>query len=126
MITRMVAAPSRAYLLSAPAGHQCQLMGPFPLGCQNHIELKSAAFWAKELGQSETAVLASHRISLWDSPEQSRIVGKMIPGSRAIVIESNADAFRVKSPLDQSVGWVKSLQIERTLRQDATTRTPCQ
>lgn len=94
-------------------------------GCQDYIELKSAGFWALELGQPEATVLATHRINLWDSPEKSRQTGKLIPGSRAIVLEVRGEHYRVQSPLDKSVGWVNAIQVERTLRQDATTRAPC-
>lgn len=97
------------------------------LGCQDHIELKSAAHWAAELGQSETVVLATHRINLWESPSPSkgRAVGKMLPGSRAVILERRPDDYRVQSPLDQSIGWVSTIQVERTLSQDVATREAC-
>lgn len=96
-------------------------------GCQPHIELESAAFWAKELGRSETWVLQNHRINLWanSGSDKGQKVGEMIPGSRAVVLEKAGDNYKVRSPLDGSVGWINDLQIARTLNQDVETRKPC-
>lgn len=96
-----------------------------PTGCQPHIELKSAAFWAKELGRTEVQVLRDHRINLWSTPGKAAVVGKMLPGSRAVVLDHSADNYKVQSPLDQSIGWISAIQVERTINQDAETRQPC-
>lgn len=73
-------------------------------------------------------VLNNVKINLWEKPThkgKGRIVGKMLPGSRAVIIESSADDFKVKSPLDKSVGWVNKIQVKTTLYQDTETRKPC-
>ena len=95
--------------------------------CQLHIELKDAAFWAKELGRPEIVVLQTHRINLWQNPSPSKgaKVGEMRVGSRAVVLEERDDDYRVRSPLDESTGWVSKIQVERTLMQDINTREPC-
>lgn len=96
-------------------------------GCQPHIELKDAAFWANELGRPETWVLQNHRINLWErsGSDRGRKVGEMIPGSRAVILDENSDGYRVRSPLDKSVGWISQIQVARTLRQDTGTRRAC-
>lgn len=95
--------------------------------CRKHVELKGGAFWAKELGQPELVVLEHHRINLWERPgaDRGKVVGKMRVGSHAVILEETKDAYRVRSPLDKSVGWVSRIQTERTLYQDVTTFEPC-
>lgn len=96
-------------------------------GCQPHVELLSADAWAAELGRPEMWVLQNHRVNLWANggSNRGRKVGEMIPGSRAVILERSADAYKVRSPLDQSVGWISNTQITRTLHQDVKTRESC-
>ncbi len=96
-------------------------------GCQLHIQVHGSAFWAKELGQSEMRVQQNHRINLWEQPgsDRGRKTGELLVGSRAVVLEEASGAYRVKSPLDDSIGWVTDIQVERTLKQDVATRRPC-
>jgi TM2 domain-containing membrane protein YozV len=96
-------------------------------GCQPHIETHGAAFWAKELGRSETWVLQNHKINLWegDGPQRGKIVGSLIPGSRAVVLAESVTAYRVRSPQDQSVGLISKDHVARTLHQDVDSRQPC-
>ena len=95
--------------------------------CKEHIELHGGAYWAKELGKPEMWVLANHHINLWQnpSPNKGKAVGKMRVGSRASIIESRLEDYRVKSPLDGSVGWVGKIQVSRTLWQDTETFRTC-
>ena len=95
--------------------------------CQLHIEIKSAAFWARELDWPEMQVLATHRINLWQrlGDDRGRKVGELLPGSRAAIIEESAGGYRVRSPMDKSIGWVSKVQVERTLHQHVETREPC-
>lgn len=92
-----------------------------------HIELSGATSWARELGKSEMWVLEHHRINLWENPAmpRGRKVGEMQVGSRALILEDRDHAYRVKSPLDGSVGWVSRIQVERALWQDVNTRKAC-
>lgn len=96
-------------------------------GCQPHIEIHDSAFWAKELGQTEALVLQNHRINLWERPgaDRGKKTGELLVGSRAIVLQEADGAFRVKSPLDGSTGWISDIQVARTLKQDVSTRQPC-
>jgi len=101
-----------------------------PSPCQQHIELHSAKRYAEELGQSEMQVLASFKVNLWEKPSaqgKGRKVGEMLPGSRAVVLQQSGDGddYRVRSPLDQSTGWVSSQQVTRTLFQSVDTRESC-
>jgi hypothetical protein len=95
--------------------------------CKRHIELHGGKWWASELGKSETWVVANHRINLWQnpSPTKGRKVGEMRVGSRAVIIEEGADDYKVRSPLDGTVGWVGRVQVARALWQDAKTFKPC-
>lgn len=96
--------------------------------CKKHIELHSAQYMANEYGQSEMWVLSNVKINLWEkeTPKgKGKKVGSMIPGSRALIIEEGSEDYKVKSPLDKSIGWISKIQINRTLYQDTETRQPC-
>ena len=96
-------------------------------GCVEHVELHGGAWWARELGKPEMWVLAHHQINMWEnpSPTKGRRVGAMRVGSRAVILDKLADDYKVRSPLDGSIGWVGAVQVERTLFQDTVTRSPC-
>jgi len=99
-----------------------------PTGCQLHIELQSAQTMAKEYGKSEMWVLQNVKINIWEksTPDgKGRPVGKMIPGSRAVILEEGPDDYKVQSPLDKSIGWINKMHVARTLKQDVETREPC-
>lgn len=96
--------------------------------CKRHIELHSAKEIAREAGWSEQYVLQNYRINLWARPTpegKGRTVGKMLPGSRALILADGPEDYRVRSPLDNSKGWVSKIQVKRTLYQDTETREPC-
>ncbi len=96
--------------------------------CKEHIELYSAAYLSKEYGKNEMWVLNNVKINLWEKPShkgKGRKVGQMLPGSRAVILESSADDYKVKSPLDKSVGWINKIQVKNKLYQDTETRKPC-
>jgi len=98
---------------------------PTPNPCAEHVELKSLEWWARELDRPPLWVAQNHKINLWNSPEKQRKVGEMRPGSRAMILAKQGDQYQVRSPLDQSVGWVSAIQVTRTLFQDVNTREPC-
>ncbi len=99
--------------------------------CEKHIELHGSKFWAKELGKSEMWVLTNHPINLWqyqgtpDNPNMGRKMGEMRVGSRALILEEKVEDYRVRSPLDESVGWVSKIQVAHTLYQDVNTFESC-
>lgn len=95
--------------------------------CKQHIELHSGKYWAKELGKPEMWVLANHHINIWQSPSprKGKKVGQMRVGSRAVILQASANDYKVKSPLDGSIGWVGKIQVSRTLWQDTETFKPC-
>ncbi|HXG72902.1 MAG TPA: hypothetical protein VNJ04_20085 [Gemmatimonadaceae bacterium] len=95
--------------------------------CQPHIELKSAGEVARELGRDEAWVLHNYKVNLWERHGSNRgqKTGEMIPGSRAVILESAENSYRVRSPLTGE-GWVSRVQVANTLHQDAQTRLPCQ
>lgn len=95
--------------------------------CQRHVEVLDAAAWAKEFGESEAWVLANHRVNLWaaSGENRGRKTGELLVGSRAVILDENDDAYRVRSPLDGSTGWVSKIQVARTLQQNVKTREAC-
>jgi hypothetical protein len=96
--------------------------------CKEHIELYSASYLAKEYGQSEMWVLNNVKINLWEKPThlgKGKKVGQCLPGSRALIIESSGEDYKVKSPFDKSVGWINKVQVLKTLYQDTATREAC-
>lgn len=102
---------------------------PVHAACKEHIELLSAKEIANELGKSEMWVLMNYKINVWEksTPDgKGRKVGEMRPGSRAVIIEEGSQDFKIKSPLDKSIGWVNIIQIKGTLMQDTETRRSCQ
>ena len=97
--------------------------------CAEHIELHSAASVARERGRSEAWVLANHKTTVWAKTTPNGkfpSVGEMRPGSRAVIIEVRGEDYKIRSPLDGSVGWVNEVQVARTLRQTTNTFRPCE
>ena len=96
--------------------------------CKKHIELFSASELAKEYGKNEMWVLNNVKINLWErasSKGKGKKVGQMLPGSRALILETSTGDYKVKSPLDKSVGWINKIQVKKTLFQDTETRKAC-
>ncbi len=96
--------------------------------CREFIETLSAKQWSQELGKSDRWVISSFKVHLWENPSDSdrgKIVGKLLPGSRALIVEKRGDYYKVKSPLDKSIGWINKIQIERIVMQDDKTYEPC-
>ncbi|MCP4252630.1 MAG: hypothetical protein GY775_04315 [Candidatus Scalindua sp.] len=96
--------------------------------CKEHITLLSAAELAKEYDQSEMWVLQNVKIKLWSkqtSQGKGKVVGKMYPGSRALLLKKGKDDYQVKSPLDKSIGWMNMMQVGKTLWQGTETREAC-
>lgn len=96
--------------------------------CKQYIELWSAREVAEEMGKTEAWVVGNHKINVWKkTTTQGRFpaVGKMLPGSRALLLEISGNNFKIKSPLDGSVGWVGELQVKRMLMQDDKTFKSC-
>ncbi|MDP1570375.1 MAG: hypothetical protein Q8L86_10250 [Vicinamibacterales bacterium] len=97
-----------------------------PTGCVPHAVIHSSAYWAAELGQPEAVVLQTHRINLWNRPDDRRQkVGEMRVGSRAVILDERDGFYRVRSPLDNAAGWVNELQVESVVHADTETRELC-
>jgi hypothetical protein len=109
------------------AVEQTNNSGP-SVDCREHIELHSASYIANEYGESEFWVLENRKIYLWEkltSQGKGKVVGKMLIGSRALILEKSGEDYKVQSPLDKSIGWVNEVQVARTLLQNTETREPC-
>lgn len=83
--------------------------------CQ--IQVHSAADIAHETGWTEARVLREYRINLWNEAgdARTRITGHLLPGSRADVLGRRGLYYRVRSPADQSEGWLSSQQVAFTI-----------
>lgn len=96
--------------------------------CQEFIEVHSVSFWANEIGQSEQYVQANFKINTWEkesSQGKGGYVGELLPGSRALIIKEAVDDYKVKSPLDNTIGWISKIQVSHTLYQNINTFEPC-
>jgi len=96
--------------------------------CVQYIGLLSAKEVAREFGWTESYVLQNHRINVWEkttSNGRGRVVGKMHPGSNALLLERSGDDFKIVSPLDRSIGWVNSIQVARTHYMNPNTFQKC-
>jgi len=96
--------------------------------CKSFIELHSVKYLANEYGRSESWVLNNVRINLWEKQTpygKGRKVGELLPGSRALIIEIGPEDYKVKSPYDQSIGWVNKIQVRRIIKLDTETYEPC-
>ena len=96
--------------------------------CRQFIELWPASKVAQELGRSEAWVVSSYKVNVWaKKTEDGKFpkVGEMRAGSRALLLEISDQDFKVKSPLDGSIGWVGQIQVSGILRQDDQTFEPC-
>lgn len=92
------------------------------------IEIRSAKQLAKELGKSEKWVAANYKIKVFDretAKGKGKVVGKLLPGSRAQILKVGADSYQVKSPLDGSIGWINRAQVRYTLLLDSKTLKLC-
>lgn len=96
--------------------------------CKQFVELWSAQEVAQEMGTSEQWVVANHKITVWaKTTEQGRFpkIGALLPGSRALLLKTSGNDFKIKSPLDGSVGWVNHMQVKGMMMLDDKTFEPC-
>lgn len=113
-----------------------EVIGPVELSgeasqneCEKYVQILSAEPWAEELGRPVSWVEANHRINLWrgsDRNGRGSVVGKVIPGSRARVLEKDGSSYLVASPFDGSEGWVSAVHVERAVMQDPKTDRICE
>ena len=111
-----------------PAAHLEEVeAATFPSGCQPHIEVHAGEHWAEQLGRPVWAVLQDHRVALWAAPGPSpgNRVGELRVGARALIIGEAEDAYRVRNPLDGTVGWVSKNDVARTQARDVDSLQPC-
>lgn len=99
-----------------------------PPGCKKHVIIKDATFWAKELMKNADWVQQNHKINIWQNgvdDNRGEIVGKIIPGSRAVILDENDDYYKIISPFDSTVGWVNKIQVAKTFYQNTETLKKC-
>jgi hypothetical protein len=99
---------------------------PVLVGCQPHVELRSAAVYAKEFGAPESWMAGHHKINIWSSLANDRWkTGELVPGGRAVILDRNGFGYKVMTS-DGAEGWVSNFQVSRTLRQDIGNRRACE
>jgi len=96
--------------------------------CKPYVVLFGIDDVIKETGWSEGRA-AGHRINLWDSPARKSIVGKLIPGTHALLIGKTPDNYhyKIQSPKKQggNIGWVGAPQVKEVIKQNTTTYEHC-
>jgi len=96
--------------------------------CAEFIELHSSKYLSNETGMSEMYLLGNYQINLWEKPSskgKGKMVGKLRVGSRALILDRNGSDYKVLSGLDNSVGWISSVQVSKTLFQHPTKYEKC-
>ena len=96
--------------------------------CAEFIELHSATYLSKETGLSEMYLLGNYHINLWQKPTskgKGKTVGKLRVGARALILDRDGSDYKVVSGLDDSIGWVSSIQVSKTLNQHPTKYEKC-
>jgi len=96
--------------------------------CRQFVELQPVAVVAKELGRTEEWVVANHKVNLWAKTSangKKPKVGELLPGSRALLLETSTQDYKVKSPLDGSIGWVNQIQVKGISSLEDRTFRPC-
>lgn len=96
--------------------------------CRQFVALHSAASFAHDMKTTEDWVVANYKIIAWEKTTaqgRGRAVGKLLPGSRALLLETSGPDLKVQSPLDNSVGWVNQIQIAGLLMLNDTAFAPC-
>ena len=78
----------------------------------------------KEFGKKNKSYVIFRFFNVCSSYLEKK-VGEMHAGSRALLLERSGDDFKIKSPKDKSVGWVNSIQIDKTLYQNPKTYEEC-
>ena len=96
--------------------------------CVEVIRCMSPKAVAAEMGWTELYAVKNYKVSVWEKPThqgKGRIVGEMLCGSRAMILDKSKDDYKIISPLDKSIGWVNEIQIEGTSFQHPISREDC-
>ena len=117
---------SREVSMKVPAVRN---VNPINDDCVNFVSLIPADEVAKEIGKSEFWVLGNYPINLWEKPSsvgnRGRIVGEMISGSNAKLVEKKGNDYFVISQKDKSRGWVSGVQVKRIVKLNQKTFKRC-
>ena len=73
-------------------------------------------------------ILTEYKINTFKNESANRkgySVGELIPGSRALIIKEGKDDYKIKSPLDGTIGWISKIQVEKTLYMNINILEPC-
>lgn len=100
---------------------------PAQAKCKKHIVLHPASVIAQEYGISVMQATGME-LNVWEKSNaegKGRVVGKIRVGSHALILKEGKNSYKIKSPLDKSVGWISKIQVARTLTQDTVTRKAC-
>ncbi len=96
--------------------------------CKEYIETRSAKQLSKELKKPEKWVQANYRVKLFAKEPgkgKGKVVGKLSPGTRAVILKAGIDSYQVKSHFDGSTGWIKRADVRHVLLLDTKSLKLC-
>ena len=96
--------------------------------CKRFVKLHSAKKLAKIYEKSALPVFQSHKTNLWEkSTEEGKgeLISKMPPKARAILLDETEKDYKIKNPLDESIGWVSKKQAKKTGFRNTETLKRC-
>ena len=101
--------------------------------CTEYILSHSYRQIAEEIGDWEAA--KNFKVRIWAKTSDEGkfpVLGEMKPQSRALILDrkvSNNGAgkidYKILSPFDGSIGWINSIQVEKTLFRNPVTFEEC-
>ena len=96
--------------------------------CANFAELITYSSLEKETGMSRSQLLLNYSINLWENSNtkgKGGKVGEMNPGFHALILDSDKDTYKLFIPIEETIGWVSKIQVERVFKMNPQSRNPC-
>jgi len=96
--------------------------------CALFVEIITYSSLQEETGMSRSQLLRSFTINLWEKSNakgKGKQVGDIIPGAHAIILESGKDSYKLFIPIEETIGWVSKIQVERVFKMNPQSRNPC-
>ena len=96
--------------------------------CADFVEIITYSSLQKETGMSRSQLLMNYNINLWEKSNakgKGKQVGEINPGAHALILESGKDSYKIFTPMDEYIGWVSKIQVERTMRLTPSSRKAC-
>jgi len=95
--------------------------------CFEHVRIKPAAAWVRELRKEEAWIRANYRVQLWENPGEPKgtPVGSVRVEATLPLLRRDGAAFQVKSTTDGSIGWIGASAVQGTIFQSLSTGEAC-